>query len=75
MATDSSHLVIMGKILLALFAPAFLIGSSFLQVRRTTIKSQMSMNFGFIQPWTAVLAALECLKNSYRLIMGEMLAL
>ena len=45
-------------------APLFLIGSaSFLQVRRTTIKSLMSSKFGKIQPWTADLAALDRLKN------------
>ena len=42
---------------------SFLIGSSsFLQVRRTTIKAWMSSNFGQIQPRTAELAALERLK-------------
>ena len=47
--------------------------SSFLQVRRTTIKAWMSTNFGHIQPHTAELAALECLKNHHRLTIGEML--
>ena len=41
-------------------ALSFLIGStSFLQVIRTTIKSQMSSKFGQIRPWTVELAALE----------------
>ena len=45
-------------------APSFLIGSSsFLQVIRTTIRVGMSSKFGQIQPQTAELAALECLKN------------
>ena len=40
--------------------PLFLIGSfSFLQVRRTTIKSWMSLKFDYIGPWTPELAALE----------------
>ena len=46
-------------------APTFLIGSSsFLQVMRTVITSQMSSKFGQIRPWTAELAALERLKKS-----------
>ena len=46
-------------------APLFLIGSSsFLQVRRTTIKSWTSSKFGQIGPWTAELAALERLGKS-----------
>ena len=41
-------------------APLFWIGSSsFLQVRRTTIKSRMSLKFDQIRPWTAELAALK----------------
>ena len=41
-------------------APSFLIGSSlFLQVRRTTIISRASSNFGQIRPRTAELAALD----------------
>ena len=55
-------------------APSFLIGSSlFLQVRRTTIISHTSSNFSQIPPRTAELAALERLKNSHRLTMGEIL--
>ena len=43
-------------------APLFLIGSSsFLQVRRTTIKSRPSSKIDQIGPWTAELAALGCL--------------
>ena len=49
--------------------PSFLIGSSsFLQVTRTTIKAWMSFNFGGISPLTAELAALECLKKTYKLV-------
>ena len=46
-------------------APLFLIGSSsFLQVRRATIKSWTSSKFDKIGPWTAELAALERLEKS-----------
>ena len=46
-------------------APLFLIGSfSFLQIRRTTIKSWTSSKFDQIGPWTAELAALERLEKS-----------
>ena len=46
-------------------APLFLIGSSsFLQVRRTTIKSWTSSKFDQIGPWTAELADLERLEKS-----------
>ena len=46
-------------------ASSFLIGSSLvLQVRRTTIISQTSLNFSQIRPRTAELAALECLKTN-----------
>ena len=46
-------------------APLFLIGSSsFLQVRRTTIKLRLSLKFGQIGPWTAELAALGHLEKS-----------
>ena len=55
-------------------APSFLIGSSlFLQERRTTIISRMSLNFSQIRPRTAELPALTESKNSHRLIMGEIL--
>ena len=55
-------------------APLFLIGSSsFLQVRRTTIKSWTGSKFDQIGPWTAELAALERLENPHRLIMGGIL--
>ena len=55
-------------------APSFLIGSSsFLQVTRPTIKALMGSKFGQIGPATVELAALEHLKNPYRLIMGELL--
>ena len=46
-------------------APLFLIGSfSFLQVRRTTIKSRTSSKFDQIGLWTAELAAIEHLEKS-----------
>ena len=46
-------------------APLFLIGSSsFLQVRRTTIKSWTSSKFDQIGSWTAELAVLERLEKS-----------
>ena len=46
-------------------APSFLIGSPlFLQVTRTTIKSQMGTEFGKVGPGTYELAALEHLQKS-----------
>ena len=46
-------------------APSFLIGSSsYLQVMRTSIRSQTSSKFGQIGPRTAELAALERLEKS-----------
>ena len=45
-------------------APSFLIGSSFLQVTRTIIKSRKSSKLDQIRPWTAGLAALERLEKS-----------
>ena len=65
MATDSSHRVIMGKILLtSTLAPSFLIeSSSYLQVTRTTVIYRTSSNFGEIRPRTAELAALERLRK------------
>ena len=46
-------------------APLFLIGSSsFLQVRRTTIKSRLSSKFDLIGRRTAELAALEHLEKT-----------
>ena len=45
MATDSSHRVIMGENLVSTVAPQFMIGSSFLQVTSTTIKSRMGSKF------------------------------
>ena len=46
-------------------------GSSFLQVKSTTIKSRTSLKFGPIQPWTAELAALERLKIFSQTYNGE----
>ena len=65
-ATDSSHRVYNGENLVSTLAPLFLIGSSsFFQVKEDnkSIIPQKSFNFGLIQPRTAVLAALECLKT------------
>ena len=45
-------------------APLFLIGSSFLLVRRTTIRSRPSSKFDQIGLWTAELAALGRLEKS-----------
>ena len=50
---------------MATLAPLFLIGSSsFLQLRRAIITSQMSSNFDQIQSRTVELAALERLEKS-----------
>ena len=49
----------------------FLWSFLYLQVTRTCIKSQTSLNFGQIEPLTTELAALEHLKNSHRLVMGK----
>ena len=52
----------------------FLIGSSLLlQLMTTAIKSWMGSKFSKIRSGTAQLAVLENLKNSLRLIAGEML--
>ena len=54
----------MGENLVSTLAPSFLIRTStYLQVRRTTIISRTSSNFGQIRPRTAELAALERLKK------------
>ena len=42
---------------------SFLIGSSYLQIERTTIISRTSLNFGLVTQRTAELPALERLKN------------
>ena len=53
-------------------APLFLIrSSSFLQVRRTTIKSRPSWKFDQIGPWTAELAALQRLEKSQSTFNGR----
>ena len=50
--------------LVSTLAPSFLIGSSsYLQVKRKNIISQISLNFGQVLPRNAELAALWCLKN------------
>ena len=53
-----------GGNLVTILAPSFFIGSSFLQVTRTIIKSRMISKFSKIQPGTAELFALECLEKS-----------
>ena len=51
---------------MATLAPSFLFGSSsFLEVTKTSIISQMSSNLDQIRHLTAELSALECLKNQY----------
>ena len=44
-------------------APLFLIGSLFLQVTKTTMKSRMGSKFGKIGAGTYDLAALVCLEK------------
>ena len=56
MATDSSHRVIMGNVLIGSF--------SYLQVTMTYIKACMSSKFSRIRPRTTELAALERRKKS-----------
>ena len=52
--------------IVATLAPSILIGSSsFLEVTRITITSWVRSNLSRIRPWTARLAALECLKNHF----------
>ena len=52
--------------IVATLAPSILIrSSSFLEETRIIITSWMSSNLSQIQPWTAELAALECLKNQF----------
>ena len=74
MATDTSHWVIIGKILLALwrhhFYRIFFILASNQDIY---IISRTSSNFSQIRPRTADLAAIERLKNYHRLIMGKIL--
>ena len=62
------------KNVVSTLAPSFLMGShSFLHVTRTVIKAWMGVKFGKIGPGSTELGALEQLKNSPSLIMGEML--
>ena len=52
--------------IVATLAPSILIGSSsFMEETRITITSWMISNLSQIRPWTAELAALECLKNQF----------
>ena len=58
---------------MATLAPLFFIGfSSFLQVTRITIISQMGLNFSQIRPLTVELAALECLKNHFFCVVATL---
>ena len=55
-------------------APSFLIGSySFLHVIRTDIKAWVGLKFSKIEHGSMELAALECLKNLHRPIIGVVL--
>ena len=61
------------NILVTTLAPLNLIeSSSFLQVTRTIIKSQIGSKFGKIGTESEELAATERLKNPHILIIGEM---
>ena len=52
--------------IVATLEASILIGSSsFLEVTRITITSWVSSHLSQIRPWTAELAALECLKNQF----------
>ena len=42
-------------------------------VSSSAIKSGVGLEFGKIVPGSTELAAIECLENTHRLIMGEML--
>ena len=65
MPTDSSHRVIMEKMVFATFSQLFFIRSYlYLQVMMTCMEAQKSSKFSQIQPPTAELAALERLKKS-----------
>ena len=60
-----------GENLVSTLGPSFLIGSSsFLQVRRATIKAWMSSNFGRIPLLTSELAALEPLKKQHLILLA-----
>ena len=65
MATDR---VIMAKTVSQLFLGCF----SYLQIIMICMRTRRSSKFGQIRLLTAELAALECLKNPHRLIMGKM---
>ena len=62
-------------IVVTTLAPSFLIGSSsFLQVKRSTVKAWGGgggLKFGQIRPWTFGLAALEHLKKSPKTYNGR----
>ena len=54
--------------LVSTLAPSFLFGSSsYLQVTRETIESQMSLKFDQFQAWNVELAALDQLKKAFTL--------
>ena len=60
----AAHRLIMGKNVVTILAPSFLIqSSSFLQVARTGMKAWMISNFGQIPTTTPVLSALARQKN------------
>ena len=59
--------------LVSTLASSFLFGSSsYLQVTRETIKSQMSSKFDQFQAWNVELAALDQLKKSFTLKLFKM---
>ena len=69
MATESPHLLIMGKMMFPPFLLLLIQPFLYLQVTRTCIKSRKSSNFGQIGPLTTELDALARLKIFHRLIM------
>ena len=65
MATDSSHMFIMGKTASSRFLKYFFVGSfSYFKVMMTYIRAWMSLKFGRIRSQTTELAALERLKKN-----------
>ena len=60
-----ARLKLLYNVVVTTLAPSFLIGStSYLQVRRTSIRSRTTSKFGQIGPRTAELAAIERLEKS-----------
>ena len=64
MATESSHRVIMEKMVSHIFSAVFYPTLSYLQAMMACMRARTSLNFDLIGPSTAKLAALECLKKS-----------